>query len=433
VSSQTTDVVVVGAGPAGTAAAITLSRLGRRVTVVDRAEFPRDKCCGDGLTAAALRRAEHLGLDPDLVASWQPVHEVEVVAPSGRRVSLPFDSDGGGWFAVSARREDLDAAMVETARRSGAEVIEGCAVGSVSSVDNSGVVVDLENGRRLGARYVLACDGMWSPVRRSLGLTPPGYLGEWQAGRQYMRNTGPLARNLWVWFEPDMIPGYAWSFPLAGGRVNVGYGVLRGSDRAGGHLRGQRIDWTERPHIAEVLGPDAAPEGPWRAWPIPTRIGQASLSALGGRVLFAGDAAGACDPMTGEGIAQAFETGEVAARSLVQAGPGEPGAAARRYERNIRWGMALDDRLAVGLSAVLGRSTGADRALAIVDSSEWSRRNFARWMFEDYPRAALVTPHRWRRRMFSSPGAFVKAASRPATPSRVGPERPSTATFAGHD
>jgi geranylgeranyl reductase family protein len=433
VSAQTADVVVVGTGPAGTAAAITLSRLGRRVLMVDRAEFPRDKCCGDGLTAAALRRVEHLGLDPDLVASWQPVGEVEVVAPSGRRVSLPFGSDDGGWFAVSARRADLDAAMVETARRSGAELIEGCAVTSVSSLVGEGAAVELEDGRRLGAHYVLACDGMWSPVRRSLGLTPPGYLGEWQAGRQYMRRTGPLARKLWVWFEPDMIPGYAWSFPLTDDRVNVGYGILRGSDRAGAHLRGQRIDWTERPHIAEVLGPDAEPEGPWRAWPIPARIGQAPLSALGGRVLFAGDAAGACDPMTGEGIAQALETGEVAARAVVQAGQANPGAAARRYERNIRWGMALDDRLALALSAVLGRATGADRALAIVDSSGWSRRNFARWMFEDYPRAALATPHRWRRRMFSSPGAYVNAAARPAAPSRVGPDGRSNATFAGHD
>lgn len=423
--TETPDVIVTGAGPAGTAAAITLARLGRRVTVVDKARFPRDKCCGDGLTAAALRRLEHLGLDPDRVASWQPVDDVTVVAASGRRVDMPLGSPGGGLFAVSARRSDLDAALVQRTRESGVELLEDAAVTGVAGRRGSGLVdVELHGGRRLTAPYVIAADGMWSPVRRMLGLTAPGYLGEWQAGRQYVRRTGPDARRLWVWFEPDMIPGYAWSFPLPDGTVNFGYGVLKGTSA---ELRGQRIDWRERPHIAAVLGPDAEPAGPWRAWPIPARIGEAALSGLGGRVLFAGDAAGACDPMTGEGIAQALETGEAAARAVAQAGPDHPETAAARYGRRIRFGMALDDRLARRLSAVLARPGGSDRALALVDTSEWCRRNFARWMFEDYPRAALATPHRWRRRMFSAPGAYAQR------PRPVGPDREATTTVGRHD
>ena len=403
-----TDVLVVGAGPAGTAAAITLARYGRRVTVVDRAVFPRDKCCGDGLTAAALRRVEHLGLDPARVPSWQPVDDVVVVSSSGRAVDLPLRQPQGGLFAVSAKRADLDAALVDRARESGVEVIEGQAVTGIETTPG-GVDVELAGGERHHAPYVIAADGMWSPVRKLLGHTPPGYLGEWQAGRQYLARTGPEARKLWVWFEPDMVPGYAWSFPLPDGTVNFGYGVLKGSNPA---LKGQRIDWTDRPHIAEVLGPDAEPAAPWRAWPIPARIGVASLSALQGRVLFAGDAAGACDPMTGEGIAQALETGEAAARAIAQAGDARPDHAAARYQRTIRWGMALDDQLAQKLSAVLARATGSDRALAVVDSSDWCRRNFARWMFEDYPRAALATPHRWQRRMFSRPGAYSHRVDR---------------------
>ncbi len=413
--------VVAGAGPAGTAAAITLARLGRRVRVFDKAVFPRDKCCGDGLTTAALRRVEHLGLEPARVPSWQRVDEVTVVAAGGKRVDLPFPDDGTG-YAASARRLDLDAALVELAREAGAEVAEGRAVTAATAAgDGSGVRVDLDDGGSVTAPYVIAADGMWSPLRRSLGLSPAGYLGEWQAGRQYVAGTGPLARRLWVWFEPDMLPGYAWSFPLSGGMVNFGYGVLRpgvdgvaspaGSAGAGGastgaRLRGQRIDWSDRPHVAEVLGPDARPAGPWRAWPIPARIGDAALEGLGGRVLFVGDAAGACDPMTGEGIAQALETGEMAARAVAQAGPDRPGSAAARYRRQVRWGLALDDRLARVLSGVLARPTGSGRALSLVDTSDWCRRNFVRWMFEDYPRAVLATPHRWHRRMFTGPGAY---------------------------
>jgi flavin-dependent dehydrogenase len=93
-SPETTDVAVVGAGPAGSAAAITLCRLGLRVTVIDKAVFPRDKCCGDGLTTAALRRAEHLGLDPRSVPSWAPVAEAVVVASDGQQLVLPVLQPG---------------------------------------------------------------------------------------------------------------------------------------------------------------------------------------------------------------------------------------------------------------------------------------------------------------------------------------------------
>ncbi len=68
---------------------------------------------------------------------------------------------------------------------------------------------------------------MWSTVRKAVGSARTGYLGDWQAGREYVGGVGPLARKLWVWFEPDMAPGYAWSFPLADGTANVGYGVVR--------------------------------------------------------------------------------------------------------------------------------------------------------------------------------------------------------------
>ncbi len=83
-------VLIIGAGPAGTAAAITLARAGRRVVVVDKAVFPRNKCCGDGLTTLALRELEPLGLRPEHVPGWQTVHEVWLRSPSGREVCLPL-------------------------------------------------------------------------------------------------------------------------------------------------------------------------------------------------------------------------------------------------------------------------------------------------------------------------------------------------------
>lgn len=403
------DVVIAGAGPAGASAAITLSRLGLRVALVDKATFPRDKCCGDGLTTAALRRLEHLGLDPAEVESWEPVGEVAVVASNGRRVELPLPDDGTQ-FAASARRADLDAALVRVAASSGAAIFEGVAVSDVTARAGSAIQVALADGTALVGAYVIAADGAWSPIRKAVRAGTGGYLGDWQAGRMYYDGAGPAAKKLWVWFEEDMVPGYAWSFPLAGGMVNVGYGVLRDAGgKLGGDLKGQRIDFLERPHIAEILGPDARPASTWKAWPIPARIGESPVTALAGRVLFAGDAARACDPMTGEGIAQALETGELAARAVAAAGPGNPVAASCRYARQLRWGMSVDDRLARALSKVLASPSGSGKALALADTSAWCRRNFARWMFEDYPRAVLATPHRWSKAMFTSPGAYLSS------------------------
>ena len=112
------DVVVAGAGPAGSAAALTLARAGRDVLLVDKARFPREKCCGDGLTTAALRHLEDLGLDPDDVPSWQVVEDVCVRSPSGRTVDFPLPR-GRGMYAAVALRRDLDSALVELARSGG--------------------------------------------------------------------------------------------------------------------------------------------------------------------------------------------------------------------------------------------------------------------------------------------------------------------------
>ncbi len=400
-----TDVAIVGAGPAGSAAAIVLCRLGRQVVLVDKAAFPRDKCCGDGLTTAALRRLQELGLDPAAVRSWAPVEGAEVVATDGYQLDLPLP--GGAQFAASARRADLDSELVGLARRAGAQVIEGHAVTTVADASGGeGVAIELDDGSQVLARYAIACDGAWSPVRKALGLADAGYLGDWQAGRQYFDRVGPKARQLWVWFEADMVPGYAWSFPLADGTANVGYGVIRRPGQRLGELKGQRIDFLARPHIAAVLGGQARTASPWKAWPIPARIGCTPVSGLGGRVLFAGDAARACDPMTGEGIAQAFETAEMAARAIAAAGPHQPAAAAARYERQIRWGLAVDDHLSRTLSRVLARPRGSAQSLRLAGASNWYRRIFARWMFEDYPRAVLATPHRWQRGMLTRPGSY---------------------------
>jgi geranylgeranyl reductase family protein len=397
----TTDTLVVGAGPAGTAAAAILARSGHDVLVVDKATFPRDKCCGDGLTALALRELEELGLDPRAVESWRVVDEVIIRSPAGkeRRYSLPT---GAGYHAAVARRLDLDAALVELAAGAGARVEQGVAFRGASPSE-SGVTAELDGIGTVHARHLIAADGMWSPVRKSLGLAIDGYRGEWHAFRQYFENVSPRAGNeLIVWFEKDLLPGYAWSFPLADGRANIGFGIQRGGNHQIGDMKRLWPDLLSRPHIREVLGPDARPEDPHKAWPIPARVGRVPLS--GPHTMFVGDAAAVTDPMTGEGIGQALLTGRLAAQAIL-AGGDAPAA----YERETRRELVADDRMARLLIPLLGRPLIARGALKLTGATPWTRRNFARWMFEDYPRAMVATPRRWRRGMFTGPGAYASS------------------------
>jgi flavin-dependent dehydrogenase len=162
----------------------------------------------------------------------------------------------------------------------------------------------------------------------------------------------------------------------------------------------------ERPHVRHVLGEDARPEGPHRAWPIPARVREVALTAAGGRALFVGDAACATDPLTGEGIAQALITGRRAAEAIMAAGPERPAHAARRYELAVRRDLFADHLLGQWLSRALRHRKGARIPIRAAGLTPWTRRNFARWLFEDYPRAVIATPRRWSRHMFTAPGAF---------------------------
>ncbi len=395
----------MGAGPAGTAAAITLARAGRDVTVLDKATFPRDKCCGDGLTTLALRELEGLGFDPAAVPDWRVVDDAVLRAPSGRQVTVPLPRHAGTYAAVAPRRQ-LDLALVDLAAKAGATVLEGTAFASLTR-HHDRVLVHPADGPPVATRYVIAADGMWSPVRKVLGLTPPSYLGEWHAFRQYVQGvTGPAADDLYVWFVAEVLPGYAWSVPLPGGRAYVGFGVLRDGTRHGRDLKEQWAGLLERPHVRDALGPGAAFEDRATAWPIPARIDQATLAV--GRVLWVGDAAMATDVLTGEGIGQAIVTGRLAAEAIVTAGALRPEDAAARYTRAVREHLVADHRLSAFLGRVLAHRRGADGALAVLDhAGSWGRRNFARWMFEDEPRALLATPRRWHRQVLRRPGAFT--------------------------
>lgn len=397
-----TSTAIIGAGPAGLAAAITLHRAGAPVVVFDKATFPRDKICGDGLTTSALRRLQALGLDPGPIASWQPVQTAWIRSPSGFEAEFLLPA-GPGLFAAVAPRFELDDALLQHARKLGVEIREGCAVASVSQ-DRDGVTIGLESGERLTTDLCIAADGMWSTVRKRLGVGPIGYRGEWHAMRQYVANvSGRAATDLFTSFEADLLPGYFWSFPLPDGRANIGYGIERGGAVPTKDMTRLWHEMLDRPHIRELLGPDAQLEGSPKAWPIPAHVGR--LPAFSGRTLFVGDAVAACDVMTGEGIGQALQTGEMAARAIL-ACQHAPLAAGSTYTRELIAELGPDHRMAALLSRALRHRKGARSAIRVAAATDWTRRNFARWLFEDSPRGIAFRPELWRRGALSGSGSY---------------------------
>ena len=252
---------------------------------------------------------------------------------------------------------------------------------------------------------------MWSPVRKALGL------GRARLPRRVARlppvrqppSTAPAADDLFVWFDADLLPGYAWSFPLPGGRANVGFGVLRDGTRRIQDMKAMWAGLLDRPHIRAALGPHAAARGPAHgvADPGPHRPGARWRA---GRVLLAGDAAMATDVMTGEGIGQALLTGRLAAEAIVAGGALDAADVRRPLRAAVRHHLVADHRMSARLGRVLAHRRGARaRSRSSTTPATWGRRNFARWMFEDEPRAIALTPSRWHRGVLRRPGAFAGA------------------------
>src|SRR5690606_40624096 len=125
------------------------------------------------------------------------------------------------------------------------------------------------------------------------------------------------------------------------------------------------------------------------------------------RVLFVGDAAAATDPLTGEGIGQALATGVWAAEAITTAGPFSWADATARYAARVHDDLVRDHRLADRLSGLLAGQRATEAVLALAGATARTRRNFARWLFEDYPRAVLGTPDRWHRDLFRPAGAYA--------------------------
>ncbi|MBC8088241.1 MAG: geranylgeranyl reductase family protein [Phycisphaerae bacterium] len=315
------DVIVVGAGPGGASAAYHLAKRGRSVLLLDRARFPRDKSCGDGLTRFTTHQLDEMGV-LDLLPDAPTSHGARVYmrGKGFRDYRYPDDPNPRRQGRV-VPRELLDAAIVQRARYAGAEVYEE-ALGAQLLRDDDGAVngvVVQHNGvtEELRARAVIAADGASSRLARQAGLitTAPGDIG--YAIRGYYTDIAGLDDVLEIYMpllDPTdryLLPSYGWVFPIAPGQANIGVGLVRRERDA--NVR----DLFER-FLAE-LRRDARfasmePEGEWRGAPLRFDFRPDRCSAPG--LLLVGDAAGMISPFTGEGIGYALTSGRLAAECI---------------------------------------------------------------------------------------------------------------------
>ncbi|GLY41108.1 drug:proton antiporter [Amycolatopsis sp. NBRC 101858] len=350
---QDAEVIVVGAGPAGSTVATYLARSGVDVLLLEKTEFPREKVCGDGLTPRGVKQLIDLGIDTSEDAGW--VHSRGLRILTGD-LTLELDwPDLTSYppYGVSRTRHDFDDLLAKLAVKAGARLYERTTVTSAIT-DATGRVVGVEakvGPERTPVKYraplVLACDGVSARLALSVGIQKNEKRPMGVAVRQYYkspRHDDPFIEgHLELWDksdprDPKLLPGYGWAFPLGDGTVNVGLGMLSTSASF------RNTDY--RALLRQWL--DGTPEEwGYREENAIGKVGGAGLPMGFNRtphyrdgLLLLGDAGGMVSPFNGEGISAAMESAQIAAEVVVQALARREGPSRERaleaYPRAVR-------------------------------------------------------------------------------------------------
>ncbi|GIE81271.1 drug:proton antiporter [Actinoplanes philippinensis] len=326
------DVIVVGAGPGGSAAAYHLARHGVRVLLLEKTEFPREKVCGDGLTPRAVRQLIRMGVDTSEKAGWLQNRGLRVIG-GGVRLELDWPELASfPNYGLVRTRMDFDDMLARRAVEAGALLRTGVNVtGPVQNDDGYVIGVEAKVGpgkepAQFRAPLVITADGVSGKFPLALGLAKRDDRPLGVAVRRYYHSAVKADDDyLESWLElrsaqdpARLLPGYGWIFGLGDGRVNVGLGILNSSDAFGKtNYRHLLTDWLGSTPEEWGLRDEDNADGPTLGAALPMGFNRVPHYTRG--VLLVGDSGGMVNPMNGEGIAYAMESGEMAAEVAVQA------------------------------------------------------------------------------------------------------------------
>lgn len=339
------EVLIVGAGPAGVACALKLAEAGKKVYLLDKAQFPRDKICGDALSADVMNQLHQLPLrQPFEQAAAVPktgCRGVTMVAPNGIPLNIPFHAPAGRVADTGyiCRRTDFDNWLLQSVREQ--PLIRLKEEEKVTRIlrNNQGWNVETNNNHYTTS-LLIGADGANSVVARVLQHRQINAHHYCAGLRRYYENVSgftPGKPYIELHFMNQLLPGYFWIFPLPGNRANVGLGMLSSAiNRKKVNLKTEldRII-SSHPAIAPRFS-DATALEPVRGFGLP--IGSKRRNLSGDHYLLLGDAAGLIDPFSGEGIGNAIRSGRVAAAHILQANKKEAAFSAdfnKAYDREI--------------------------------------------------------------------------------------------------
>lgn len=306
------DVAVIGAGPGGSATAHYLAQRGLKVMLLDKAKFPRDKTCGDGLTPRAVGVLQDMGLIDELKPAGHIIKRFEVFAPNGKSTrDVITVHDGLPDYAMVVPRFKLDERIRNRAVQSGADFRQAQIV-DVQRV-NGHVELKVEragNAETERARIAVIATGANTRLLMQAGILkqPPRVM---VASRAYFENVAGLSDIWTLRFDDVPMPGYGWVFPAGNGLANIGVGYFKeGRDASAAQPFKQFI---ASKAVREMLA-QAKQVGPVKGYPL--RDDFLTSPTFGDGVLLVGEAAGLVNPLTGEGIDYALESGRIAAQRI---------------------------------------------------------------------------------------------------------------------